>query len=162
MTRLNQQCNFFGFEIPASSECYINDSRGDYAPNGFGAETVAAEYHLFGNNDAFPPFTDWNLSNDIDLHPYFWHSFEPLEEGAAMTTTGSVTGDQFPAAEAFMIDSQNNAVMLGVFAVTPDASPFTHLPGNNTRPMIQTNVTTIVKKRRVSRGFRKWQCCFTG
>lgn len=136
---------FFGYEISALSECYINDRDGNYAPNGFEGNGVSTSYDLYGNNDGFPPFTDWNLSNDIDLHPYFWHNFAPFTDGMAMTTKGSVTGDQFPAAEAFMLDTQNNAAMLGVYAVTPDASPFTHLPGNNFRPMIDINVTTVVK-----------------
>lgn len=129
----------------ASSECWINDPQ---LGEGFGADYLSRmnnndnslNYSMFGNDDAIPG------SSDIDLHNNFTFSPQDLGNGVInMTIAGSVTGDQFPAAEAFIRDSQGNSVMLGVFAPTADSGPVTSLPLDKSAPMIDVNVTVQVK-----------------
>lgn len=124
----------------AFSECYINDPYGNYHADGVQDTNTLTEYHLYGNDDAIP-----FVSSNIDLHVGFTYSYAEQGDGAIdMHIMGSVTGDQFPAAEAFIRDSGGNSVMLGVFAPTADSGPGTSLPFDATKPMINVNVTVRV------------------
>jgi RHS repeat-associated protein len=102
--------------------------------------TTSLSFSEFGNDKAIPG------SSNIDLHSNFDFSYQDLGGGSVnMTVTGSVTGDQFPAAEAFIQDKKGNSVMLGVFAPKVGDSPVTKLPGDHKLPMINANVTIVVK-----------------
>jgi|CXWL01.1.fsa_nt_gi RHS repeat-associated protein len=98
-------------------------------------------YHAYGNDVAIP------FSSDIDIHSDF-HFDQPRENSDGtlnMRITGTVIGDQFPAAEAFVRDKAGNAVMLGVYAPHVNAGPVTSLPGDKQYPMIAVDVTVVVK-----------------
>jgi RHS repeat-associated protein len=124
----------------ADSECYINDPNGNYFPGGLQGGNDSLGYHMYGNDDAVPI-----ISSDIDLHPQFRFNYDDQGNGIVnMTVTGAVTGDQFPAAEAFIRDTSGNSVMLGIFAPAASSGPVTSLPGNGTLPMINVNVTVRV------------------
>ncbi len=124
----------------ADSECYINDPNGNYFADGLPGGNDSLGYHMYGNDDAIP-----FVSSDIDLHPELRFNYADQGDGVVnMTVTGAVTGDQFPAAEAFIRDSNGNSVMLGVFAPTASSGPVTSLPGNGTSPMINVDVTVQV------------------
>lgn len=123
----------------AYSECYINDPNGNYFPDSLSGGNDSLGYHMYGNDDAVP------FSPDIDLHTALRFSYEDQGNGVVnMTVTGSITGDHFPAAEAFVRDRSGNSVMLGVFAPTASSGPVLSLPGNGTLPMIDVNVTVRV------------------
>lgn len=102
--------------------------------------TDSMSAHNYGNDRAIPG------SSDIDLVSNFnWNYKEQKDGSVNLTITGTVTGDQFPAAEAFVRDSKGNGVFLGVFATPPGSGPVTSLPGNNRLPMINANVTVQVR-----------------
>lgn len=125
----------------AQSESYINNSNGNYAGSELFGGVERISYHMYGNDDAIPL-----VSSDIDLHPNFWFKFDESQGNGIvdMTVTGSVIGDQFPAAEAFIRDSSGNAVMLGTFAPSSSSGPVLSLPFDNRLPMIDVNVTVRV------------------
>lgn len=115
----------------AQSECYINGSVG---------LNDSVNFHIYGNDDAIPL-----VSSDIDLHTGLGFSYVDQGNGIVdMTVTGAITGDQFPAAEAFIRDNNGNSVMLGVFAPTASSGPVLSLPFDGTLPMIDVNVTVRV------------------
>jgi RHS repeat-associated protein len=125
--------------------CTINHSGNDYLDLGFS---------LSGNNDAFPiGVGDWNLSNDIDITPHIPFAVRPNSdtsidsngEGFSIVFDGKgvVTGDAFPAAEAFINDSKGNSVFLGVFSIPNGNTPYNSLPGNAGRPMITIPALTV-------------------
>lgn len=108
--------------------------------DGLSQPTDSLTAHNYGNNSALPG------SPDIDLRSNFNWSYKEQKDGSVnLTVSGTVTGDQFPAAEAFIRDSKGNGVFLGVFATPPGSGPETSLPGNNRLPMINANVTVQVK-----------------
>ena len=124
----------------ALSETYVNDPSGNYYADGLPGGNDSLGYHMYGNDDAIPG------SSNIDLHPEFRFTFSNDQGNGLvdMNITGTVTGDQFPAAEAFIRDTSGNSVMLGVFAPTASSGPVTSLPGNGTLPMIDVNVTVRI------------------
>lgn len=129
------------------SECYINDSyTGEYQSNGLYRESSSAEYHMYGNDDAFF-FTDWNPISDIDLHPSVWFTYEPQPNpnNILMHATGKVIGDQFPAVEIFIVDRNDNGVMLGIFQIDANDTPQWKLPGDNKLPMITIDLQIMVE-----------------
>lgn len=129
------------------SECYINDPyTEDYQPNGLKREKLSAEYHLYGNDDAFF-FMDWNPISDIDVHPKVWFDFEPQPNpnNVLMHATGNVIGDQFPCVEAYILDKNDNGVMLGVFQIDANDTPQWKLPGDNKLPMFKIDVKIMVE-----------------
>ncbi len=134
------ETNLGFYSWTAYSECYINDTNGNYFPDGLPGEGNSLAYHMYGNDDAIP-----FVSGNIDLHPDFTFSHADQGNGVDdMTIAGTVTGDQFPAAEAFVRDSRGNSVMLGVFAPVSSSGPVGSLPLNGTSPMINVNVTVRV------------------
>lgn len=134
------ETNLGFYSWTAYSEGYVNDPNGSYYGDGLPGGNDSLGYHLYGNDDAIPI-----VSSDIDLRPEFRFNYADQGNGVVnMTVTGQVTGDQFPAAEAFIRDTNGNAVVLGVFAPAASSGPVTSLPGNNTRPMIDVNVTVQV------------------
>ena len=134
------ETNLGVFSWTASSECYINDPAGNFYADGLPGGNDSLGYHMYGNDDAIPL-----VSSDIDLNPQFRFNYNDIGNGIVnMSVTGNVTGDQFPAAEAFLRDSNGNSVMLGVFGPEASSGPVGSLPGNNNRPMIDVNVTVQV------------------
>jgi RHS repeat-associated protein len=81
---------------------------------------------IAGNNPVVP-------SADIDIH---------LDMSAKVQTnqvcySGSMTGDQFPDVEVFVVNRENQATMLETFATSGgrQTGPYRHLPGNGHGPM---------------------------
>jgi RHS repeat-associated protein len=128
------------FSWSAYSEAYVYNPDGTfYEELPGGNENIA--YWVAGNDDAIP-----FVSGNIDLHPSFWFKYSKQENGVVdMSVTGTVTGDQFPAAESFIRDNSGNSIMLGVFAPSSESTPETALPFNGTSPMINVNLTVRVQ-----------------
>jgi RHS repeat-associated protein len=102
--------------------------------------------HLYGNNDAVP----FELASDIDVHANLNISVSQGKDGnEILTLSGNITGDRFPAAEAFVKDAQGNAVFLGVSkpGAGPTIGPYKMLPGDPQRPMFKVNVSIIVNAK---------------
>ena len=125
----------------AQSPSHLSDQFDDIqSDNGLGQPTDSLAYHTYGNDRAIPG------SSDIDLHSNFKWNYQEQKDGSVnLTISGTVTGDQFPASEAFIRDSKGNGVFLGVFATPPGSGPATSLPGNHQLPMINANVTVQVR-----------------
>jgi hypothetical protein len=106
--------------------------------------------HLYGNNDAAT-----EASSDIDV-------FSALKVGVSagknesqiLTLSGQLSGDKFPAAEAFVKDAQGNSVFLGASPAGAGAviGPYGLLPGENKRPMMNVNISISVNKDGVFQG----------
>lgn len=107
-------------------------------------------YHLFGNVKAGPGRVfSWN----IDVHTKLSVSTSQFNTTTQhLTITGTVYGDRFPAAEAFVQDSAGNSVFLGVYSVKSLANPVTTLAGDSARPMIHANVTIVTNNNGVFQG----------
>lgn len=145
--------------IVGDSEARIeggDDGRG----NGFGNIYT----HLSGNDDAVIRGLDGTAfeniqSPDIDVHSRFSIS-SGGNDGRGnefLTISGSLTGDAFPAAEAFVADKKGNKVFLGVAPAQygPNSGPFGALFGNNERPMTKFTVTLSVNKKGIFQGVYK-------
>jgi len=140
--------DYYLFTDEEFSEAYLKENTGDLfgttsTPTRTDLNSTTLGYQLYGNNDAFPVggygpiIRDYNLSNDIDLFVNVPFSVRSTRNGYQINIEGgTVTGDQFPAAEAFMRDSKGNGVFLGTFSIPEGNSPFNSLPGNNRRPMM--------------------------
>lgn len=137
------------------SEGYLNDAHGNFQPGGVFSESDSTDYHLYGNDDAFALWGDNSLfTSDIDVHPFFTAQYFPQSdpEQLQMRIWGSVTGDQFPAVEAYVLDHENNGVMLGVWQVRHGDGPvltregYRGIIGDKRLPMFDFDVTITVKK----------------
>lgn len=136
------------------SEGYLNDAQEEFRPSGVHSESDSARYHLYGNDDAFALYGDNSLfTSDIDIHPSINFSYNTDDPKIIlMHATGKIIGDQFPAVEAFILDRNNNGVMLGVFQVRAGDGPvltregYRGIIGDKQLPMIDINVTTVVEK----------------
>jgi len=110
------------------------------ASGSYGFKNQNLKSHLYGNNDAAPG------SSDIDV-------FSTLQVGVSegvngnqlLSITGGVSGDKFPAAEAFISDAKGNSLFLGVTpaGAGPVFGPYLLLPFANERPMM-TNININV------------------
>jgi RHS repeat-associated protein len=54
-----------------------------------------------------------------------------------LSISATMKGDKFPSAESFIVDPKGTAVFIGVSKA--GLSPYTHLPGDNKRPMMNSN-----------------------
>ena len=113
------------------------------------------KYHFFGNDRAFRLFGESSmLASDIDLHPNIRFDYKPDKDNpknVSMHVTGNITGDQFPAVETYIIDKNENGVMLGVWQICEGDGPvFTRdgrfgIEGDKKLPMINIDITVIVE-----------------
>lgn len=81
------------------------------------------------------------------MHPKVWFSFElqANPNNVLMHATGSVIGDRFPAVEAYILDRNNNGVMLGVYQIDANDTPQRKLSGDNRLPMFNIDVKIMVE-----------------
>jgi hypothetical protein len=103
--------------------------------------------HVSGNNDALIPGIDGGPSADIDIKSNI-NVFEAnTKAGRVVTLSGKISGDGFPSAEAFVSDKKGNKVFLGAFATSsgPSRGPFLTLLGEGSTPMINVNLSIVVK-----------------
>ncbi len=120
--------------------------------------------HLSGNDDAVIRGLDGTpleniQSPDIDVHT----SFSVVAGGTDnngnqfLTIQGSIGGDGFPAAEAFVSDAKGNKVFMGVGPAQygPNEGPFAALWGDTNQHMANLQVTVAVDKNGVFQGV--WQ-----
>lgn len=112
----------------ALSECWIDEaSRGGFRYND-GAR-AGTSFDMYGNDDAVIFDSPVIPTPDIDLHVHWNTSFDTIASkdfgtGAEfMRISGNVTGDGFPAAEAFVYDGFGNGVMLGASPVDGARNP---------------------------------------
>jgi hypothetical protein len=107
--------------------------------------------HVWGNNDAVVPGFDskdfWQ-SPDIDVHTSFNIGLTDLEDGnQLLSITDSISGDAFPAAEAFVnIGGTKLFLAKAPAQYGPNAGPFYALLGDNKRPMAIINGQFVVTK----------------
>ncbi len=154
------------------SEGYLNDAYGEFRPSGVHSESDSARYHLSGNDDAFALFGDNSLfTSDIDVHPdiSFHYHPEANSKKIQMQAIGKITGDQFPAVEAFVLDQNGNGVMLGIFQVRTGDGPvltregYRGIIGDKRLPMIDVDRVNHRRKRYFQGSHQKRrQNCFFG
>ena len=96
--------------------------------------------HLSGNDDAIVPGMDGTAiedfqSPDIDVHNSFYIT-EDKEKNTLMIS-GEMSGDGFPAAEAYVKDASGTGLFLATSPAQygPNTGPFYALFGDNNRPM---------------------------
>jgi len=124
-----------------------------------GSEVVANNtsdgfnFHSYGDNDAIIPFMDgvgfgYSPTWDIDMKGDLNISKSAGKDGNTLITiSGTVTGDAFPSSELYISQEDGtNGVFLGVSPAqfNEHAGPYFALAGNNSRPMMSINPTTIV------------------
>lgn len=104
------------------------------------------KFHFYGNDDAFAIAGkhSW-VASDIDVHPNINFKYTPDRsnpKNISMRVYGNIVGDQFPAVESYLIDKNNNGVMIGVWQVREGDGPvFTRngrfgIVGDKRLPMI--------------------------
>ncbi|MCC7307410.1 MAG: hypothetical protein IT173_07580 [Acidobacteria bacterium] len=129
--------------VAGKSECWVNGS-------GWFPQENFDSFDMWGNDDAVVDSEYFNPAWDIDMHPTWRTTYNERAGGSVeMNIAGGVTGDGFPAAEAFVTDGSGNGVMLGVYPVPPDGNgpePERRLAGNGNNPMINFNLTILVSK----------------
>ena len=117
--------------------------------------------HLSGNDDAVIRGLDGtpleNLqSPDIDVHSRFSVTTGGKDNNGNefLTIQGTITGDGFPAAEAFVADAEGNKVFMGVSPARygPNVGPFAALWADRQEFMANLQVTVAVDKNGVFQG----------
>lgn len=136
--------------LAAISPTYV---AGGSAGNGSGYGP-ALNIHLYGNDKAVIPYIAKTAagryqSPDIDVHVSLTTVTKDLRDGThLLTITGQMTGDQFPAAEAF-VDIRGTRVFLGVSPARYDPElngPFAALFGDRQAPMATLFAQLIVNE----------------
>ncbi|MGE3467243.1 MAG: RHS repeat-associated core domain-containing protein [Pyrinomonadaceae bacterium] len=114
------------------------------------------KYHLAGKDRAIIPGTNRSPAADIDVHTELKIATSQIDSTKInLSISGQVSGDRFPAAEAFVTDAAGNSVFLGVFAPRSSARPETSLPGNGTVRMIAVDVNIVTNREGVFLGVRQ-------
>jgi RHS repeat-associated protein len=120
--------------------------------------------HLSGNDDAMIDGLDGTVFENLQSPAIDVHTTISIDDGGKdvngnniLLISGNISGDGFPAAEAFVSDAKGNKAFLGVspaqFGGT--AGPFVHLWGDGNTPMASLQVTLAVDKNGVFQGV--WQ-----
>ncbi|HVZ40827.1 MAG TPA: hypothetical protein VHI13_16225, partial [Candidatus Kapabacteria bacterium] len=83
-------------------------------------------------------------SPDIDVQT----SMSVVEDHDAhlLSIKGTITGDQYPNAEALISDPKGQTVFLGAFTRPDNSSPLRKLPGRGTLPMMSVNLQLMLDK----------------
>jgi len=127
-----------GHILTADSEAYVDGGSG---------RSSTINTHLYGNDDAVIPGWEGFPSPDIDVHSAFNISTSDLNNGTQLLSiTGQLTGDQFPAAEAF-VNIGGTKVFLGVSPARYDpqfAGPFGALFGDRKANMATLGAQIVV------------------
>ncbi len=144
----------------AYSEAYLNGGQQSVTTQGNNINT-----HLYGNNDALlpaiPPSVippDGGPTWDIDVHSDLTVDVVAGENGnQILNITGSISGDAFPSAEAFVTDADGNSVFLNVSpaAYGGNYGPSIGLAGDNERPMFDVNTSIIVDDKGIFKGVQQ-------
>lgn len=90
-------------------------------------------------------------SPDIDVHTNF--SLTENDKAGTLKVNAVQTGDAFPAAETMIADTKGNQLFIGVSPA--NGNPYTSLPGDNDRPMMQANFTITMDKKGVFTGVQQ-------
>jgi len=143
--------------IIANSEARVqggDDGKG----NGKGSNIST---HLSGNDDAVIRGLDGTIlenlqSPDIDVHTNLSivSGGNDMNGNEILSIAGWLSGDGFPAAEAFVSDAKGNKAFLGVGAAQygPNNGPFLHLWGDGNKKMADLGVTLAVDKNGIFQG----------
>ncbi|MDP2174461.1 MAG: RHS repeat-associated core domain-containing protein [Bacteroidota bacterium] len=107
-----------------------------------GNSTVSFTSTMAGANPLVPG------APDIDVETSFKIT-ENLKKGTLEIDVNQV-GDRFPAAETFITDTEGNSLFIGVSPF--DGNPYTSLPGNNKRPMMNSQFTVTIDNKGVFTG----------
>ena len=92
--------------------------------------------HAYGSNPIVPSF----ISPDIDL----LSNFTITKSDGLLSISGTLTGDDFPATEAFITDPSGQSVFLGVGMYK--GSPYLELPGFNRKSITSFNLAISTDK----------------
>lgn len=166
-SRIRQVTSYETETMLARNQAFGNWSRSRYGATAFSDAIVSPlqsvgssiNTHLVGDNDAVIPGIDWGgPTHDIDVHTGLSFLVAEGEQGnQILSITGSIKGDAFPSAEAFVRDNAGNSIFLGVSpaAYGPNYGPFIALAGNNKLPMIAVNISIVVNNKGVFIGILK-------
>lgn len=117
-------------------------------------------------NDAVIPFLDTDItdyvSGSINHNAALTIGVSNGKNGnQILNISGTLTGDSFPAGEAFVTDAKGNSVFLGVSPlpsgiagnpVSEGSAPYLLLTGDNNRQMASVNVSILVDKKGIFKG----------
>lgn len=110
-----------------------------------GSTTTSFTSKLAAHNPLVP------LSPDIDVHTNF--SLTENDKAGTLKVNAVQTGDAFPSAETMIRDTKGNQLFKGVSAA--NGNPYTSLPGDNDRPMMQANFTITMDNKGVFKGVQQ-------
>jgi RHS repeat-associated protein len=105
-----------------------------------GSTTTSFTSTMAGHNPLIPGSPDINVKTDFKL--------TENEKAGTLHINAIQTGDAFPAAETFIGDTKGNQLFIGVSPANAGTEgPYTHLGGENERPMMSANFTVTMDKK---------------
>jgi len=110
-----------------------------------GSNTVSFTSNLAGHNPLVKG------SPDIDVHTNF--TLTENDKAGTLKVNAVQTGDAFPSAETLISDTKGNQLFIGVSPA--DGSPYTSLPGDNDRPMMEADFTIKMDSNGVFTGVQE-------
>jgi len=110
-----------------------------------GSNTTSFTSNMAGHNPLVPG------SPDIDVHTNF--TLTENDKAGTLKVNAVQTGDAFPSAETMIGDTKGNQLFIGVSAA--NGNPYTSLPGDNDRPMMQANFTITMDGKGVFTGVQQ-------
>jgi hypothetical protein len=110
-----------------------------------GSNTTSFNSKMAGHNPLVPG------SPDIDVHTNF--KLTENDKAGTLQVNATQTGDAFPSAETMIGDTKGNQLFIGVSAA--NGNPYTSLPGDNDRPMMQANFTITIDNKGVFTGVQQ-------
>ena len=144
---------------PLLGTAVATDDRGSISnftsvQNKDGSNTVSFTASMAGHNPLIKG------SPDIDVHTDFTLT-ENVKAGT-LDVNVMLTGDAFPSAETFIGDTKGNQLFIGV---SPSAAgttgPYTHLPGDNSKPMMHNSFTVTMDQKGVFTGVQQGDKTYT-
>jgi hypothetical protein len=135
---------------PALGVAVAKDDRGSISnlkttENKDGSTTTSFSSSMAGHNPLVPG------SPDIDVHTKF--TLTENDKAGTLKVNAVQTGDAFPSAETMIGDTKGNQLFIGVSPA--NGNPYTSLPGDNDRPMMQANFTITMDSKGVFTGVQQ-------
>jgi RHS repeat-associated protein len=136
------------------SDAYLNDGQPSVTTIG-----NSWDLHLYGKNEAVVPSAHplggspggrYTPTWDIDIH----NRLTINATDGVLTISGTITGDQFPSAEAYVTDDFGTSIFLGTFAASGNRQlgPVLNLAGDRDLPMIDVDIRISIGKEGDFRG----------
>jgi RHS repeat-associated protein len=144
---------FSAYGAYAYSDAYLDDGKKSISTKGNNLN-----FHIYGKNEALipgfargpSPLGRFSPSFDLDIHSKLFIN----ASDDVLSISGTIRGDQFPSAEAFVSDSYGNSVFLGVAPTSfgPIEGPTFQLAGDKKLPMINVNIKISVDQKGAFQG----------